>query len=159
MSQKTTGLEQTETEGTQVSLWGIVAGTEIMTLSGALPVEFLDAGDRVVTRDRGAVTLKRVFSQPVTSPLVKVACGALGHDRPDRPLFLLPRQKLLIRDWRARALYGAAQALVPVSKLIDGQYVTLTPARSLRLVTLEFDSAHVLYAGGVELEAPARVRA
>ncbi|HHS94811.1 MAG TPA: hypothetical protein ENK63_05690, partial [Rhodobacterales bacterium] len=36
---------------------GFGAGTPILTTEGALPVEYLSPGDRIITRDRGAVPL------------------------------------------------------------------------------------------------------
>ena len=39
---------------------GFSAGTLIMTAEGELPVEFLNSGDRIVSRNRGLVRLHRI---------------------------------------------------------------------------------------------------
>lgn len=136
---------------------GIVAGTSVLTLEGEMPVEFLSPGDRVITRDSGMAVLHDVRVRRVTVKAVAVAAGSLGHTRPDEDITLPAAQKVLVRDWRAEALFGAKQALVPVARLADGQYVRELGEQELTLCELVFDSAHVIYAGGLELDAPAVV--
>ena len=59
-------------------------------------------------------------------------------------------QKVLVRDWRAQALYGQSQALVPVGRLLDGGYITPCAGR-MRLFALQFAAPEVIYADGVEV--------
>ena len=66
---------------------------------------------------------------------------------------MVARQRLLIRDWRAQAFGGASQALMRADMLVDGRFVRDLGMRRLRLFRLEFDAAHVIYAGGLELAA------
>jgi hypothetical protein len=40
---------------------------------------------------------------------------------------------------------------VPVARLVDGEFVTLEPAREIAICDLGFDDAHVLYVDGLEL--------
>lgn len=130
---------------------GIALGTRVMTLQGALPVEFLAAGDRVITRS-GARALRAITVSVLRDvDIVEVAPGALGHDRPERQLQLPAGQKVLVRDWRAQALYGAREAMVPVARLVDGEFLRETRAAELRLFRLVFDAPEVIYADGVEL--------
>ena len=130
---------------------GIAAGTTVLTLQGALPVEYLSPGDRVITR-AGARVLRAVeVSVQTDAPVVRVAQGALGHDRPDAPLCLPAGQPVLLRDWRARAMFGAAEAAVPVSRLVDGEFLRHDTVAELRLFRLVFDTVEVVYADGVEL--------
>ena len=141
---------------------GLAIGTQIATLDGMIPVEFLNPGERVITR-RGRALLRAVTALPVSGRFVQIAQGALGHDRPGAPLVLGAATRLLIRDWRAQALYGKAQALVPAGRLVDGQYVTEfrpdTPRGKLRLYVLHFDAPEVVYAEGVEIGcAPLKVQ-
>lgn len=139
---------------------GLTAGTLILTLDGALPVEHLVPGDRIVTR-RGAVALRSVVSRAVRgAAMVAVAEGALGHDRPGRPLLLPAATRVLVRDWRARALFGAAQVLVPVARLVDGAFLRHVTCAELRLFALDLGDDAVVYAEGVEVAmAPAPVDA
>lgn len=126
---------------------GFSAGTLILTLDGELPVEHLCAGDRIVTRS-GARMLKRIASTKVEGGFT-VAPHTLGHGRPEAKITMGPKQKLLLRDWRAKALYGKDQAEVPVGRLADGDYIS--PAKgSVRLFQLEFARDEVIFAGGIE---------
>lgn len=136
---------------------GIVAGTKVLTLDGELPVEFLSPGDRVITRDSGMAVLRDIRVRRTRCAAVSIAAGTLGHTRPDEDMILPADQKILVRDWRAEALFGAKQALVPAARLADGQYVRELGAVEMVLHELVFDSAHVIYAGGMELDAPAVV--
>ena len=129
---------------------GFVAGTQIMTLDGALPVEFLSPGDRIVTR-AGVRKLTGVSVRAVKDvAMVRIGAGTLGHDRPREATLVPADQMILIRDWRAKALYGADQILIPAARLIDGEMICREDAAEIRLFTLEFDCDAVVYADGLE---------
>lgn len=133
-------------------LAGVAAGTRIMTMDGEIPVEFLEAGDRIITRDAGVCTLRALTVHPACDiEMIRVAADSFGTGRPGEDVLLAPGQCVLLRDWRAKALYGQAQAMVPVSRLVDGQYVSRVTLPTARLFTLEFDARHVIYAEGLEL--------
>ena len=129
----------------------IVAGTTVMTLDGALPVEYLTPGDRIITRS-GAKELKAISVQvdrDVT--MVRMGTGTLGHDRPIAETLVPLHQMILIRDWRAQALYGAPQAFVAAGRLADGHLVRLEITAEVRVFKLDFDADVVIYAGGLEM--------
>ncbi|EEW24766.1 Hint domain-containing protein [Rhodobacter ferrooxidans] len=130
---------------------GLSAGTKVLTLAGVLPVEYLCPGDRIVTRD-GARTLRDVHVRVVQDArMICISASALGIEQPEDDVLITPDQPILIRDWRARALKGADQALVRAENLVDGEYIYTTTLREQRLFVLEFDTAAVIYAGGLEL--------
>ncbi len=129
---------------------GIATGTVVATLEGFLPVDFLQPGDRVVTRS-GMRVLREVRVHRYSGPAVRIAATALGHDRPEQDLTLPAATQILIRDWRAGAILGQDQAAMPALRLVDGEFITLTRVRSLRLFELRFDRPEVVYAEGVEL--------
>ena len=134
---------------------GIAAGAIIYTKDGALPVEYLCPGDRIITRDAGLVTLRAVDWRRGRVDRVRIRRGVLGHLRPLRDTEIPADQGVLIRDWRAQALFGAAQAVVPAARLVDGAHVTDEGAGEMTLFTLRFDRPHVIYADGLELAAAA----
>ena len=145
--------------GPGAGLCGLAIGAQVATLEGVLPVEYLSPGDRVITR-AGARGLRGISTLPLVKNLVRIAPGALGHDRPTGALALGPGTEVLLRDWRAQALFGKAQALVAVSRLIDGQFVTRVTGEKTRLFALHFDAPEVIYAEGVEVGChPLRLRA
>ena len=134
---------------------GMLAGTMVRTLEGVLPVEYLTPGDRIVTRSG----MRRLASVSVVArkmvDLVRIRASTVGHDRPDQDLLLSPSQPVVIRDWRAQALYGVTAAAIPAARLADGEFVCLETHRNVRLFTLRFDDEEVIYAEGLELACPA----
>ncbi|GGE23229.1 hypothetical protein GCM10011360_09690 [Primorskyibacter flagellatus] len=132
---------------------GFAAGTKVMTLDGEMPVEFLSEGDRVITRDSGMAVLKAVRSRKIACSVVHIAGGSLGHNRPDSDIALPSGQEVLIRDWRAEALFGKKTALVTADRLVDGEYVRDMGKGVMTVYELVFDTDHIIYAGGLEMAA------
>lgn len=130
---------------------GLTVGTTVLTLDGALPVQFLAPGDRVITRS-GAKVLKSIkVSVMRDAGMIRVSASALGHDRPEADCFLAPCQKIMLRDWRAQALYGQEVAMIEAQRLCDGDYIRPETVSEIRLFTLTFDGDEVIYANGMEL--------
>ncbi len=126
-------------------------GTPVMTLVGELAVERMAAGDRVITRS-GAMSVAGVEGHAVAGvAMILISARALGHDRPDHDLLLPADQALLVRGWRAHALFDADQAVVPAERLIDGTYVRKAPSADLWLVRLRLPRAAVLQVGGLDI--------
>jgi hypothetical protein len=129
---------------------GIASGTVVATLDGYLPVDFLSTGDRVVTR-AGMRILRKIAVERFSGQTVRIGASALGHDRPEQDLTLPADTLILLRDWRAQAIYGQDQALVPVERLVDGEYVLREDVLGMRLYELIFDTPQIVYAEGVEI--------
>lgn len=129
---------------------GIAGGTVLATLEGYLPVDFIEPGDRVVTR-AGMRIVREVRVHRYSGNTVTITASALGHDRPEQDLVLPASTPVLIRDWRAGAIFGQDQAMVPASRLVDGEYIIASKILGLRLYELLFDEPEVIYAEGVEL--------
>ncbi len=131
---------------------GFAPGSTILTLDGAMPVEQVLPGDRIITRN-GARALRAIHrvALPQGAPLVSLSKAALGG-RPERDMWMLPDQPILIRDWRAQALWGVDQAQVPVKRLIDGTFLRwMTAPADTAYLQLTFGSAEILYVDGLEL--------
>lgn len=133
---------------------GFARGTTVLTLDGEIPVEFLNTGDRIITRD-GARTLRRIAMTKVSGTVVRIGISTLGHDRPADCVLVGRDQGILIRDWRAKALYGAAQVMIPASRMADGELIRYEVVQDMALFTLGFDAPVVIYAGGLELACAA----
>ncbi len=155
MSQATLGLVLAyQPDCTTLPTHGIAAGAPVMTLDGLLPVEYLAPGDRIVTRN-GARRLARIEVTLLQhARVVVLGPDSLGAGRPTAPLTVTADQPVLIRDWRARALYASRTALIPAARLADGAFIRAETLPELRLYTLTFAEAEVIYAGGVELACP-----
>lgn len=130
---------------------GLMAGTIVLSLEGEMPVEFLEPGDRIITRDSGMARLAGVIRATRLMRMISFAAGSLGDTRPDQDLILPADQPVLIRDWRARALFGLPRAMIPAAALIDGEFIRDLGEQTVPLYQLRFDRDHVIYAGGLEL--------
>ena len=137
--------------------FGLTQGMRVMTLDGELPVEHLVTGDRVVTRRAGSARLTGHRIDRMRLPAVEIRGAALGHMAPDAVLTLPASQMILLRDWRARVMFGQPQVAVPVGLLVDHGFICDLGEVDLVLHRLEFDRAEVVYAEGLELlSAPPR---
>jgi hypothetical protein len=130
---------------------GFVTGTLILTQKGETPVEDLRAGDRIITRDVGMVTLTGVSHDRVMERAILFSAGSLGHTRPDQDLILPASQQVLIRDWRAQAMFQTALVMVEADRLVDGEFIRDMGLQPMELYQLQFDTPHVVYAGGMEV--------
>jgi len=130
---------------------GFVVGTVLLTQDGEMPVEFLSPGDRIITRDSGFAQLEAIRCRRTLTHAICFAAGSLGDMRPDQDLVLPAAQMVLIRDWRAQAMFGVDQALVRADGLVDGEFIRDTGPQKMRLYQLQFANPHVIYAGGLEL--------
>jgi len=139
------------TARTSENAQGLMAGSIILTLDGEMPVEFLNVGDRVISRECGVARITAIRHRTVTGPAVHITAGSLGHTRPDRDVTLPAGQALLFRDWRAQAMFGRNQAHATAAQLADGEFVRLEENVEMMLFEVEFDRPHVIYADGLEL--------
>ncbi len=130
---------------------GLCAETIILTMDGELPARDIAPGDRIITRDSGMAVLLGVRRKRVTCDAVQIKAGSLGHKRPPEDMLLPCGTKLLIRDWRADAIFGTKQAYIAAQDLQDGEFVKIIPAQELDVVEFIFDKPHVIYAGGLEV--------
>jgi hypothetical protein len=140
----------------QPAAGGLAEGAEVLTPAGAVAVETLAPGDRIVTR-AGTRVLRGVSMRELRrARLVRISARALGPDRPERDVAVAADQPMLVRDWRARALRGVDRALMPAARLADGEYIRAEARSGARLYTLHFDAPEVIYVHGLELgcEAP-----
>jgi len=134
---------------------GLAAGTTVMTLDGEMPVEHLNVGDRIITRDAGMSVLRDIKTHTVHVAPIKIKAGSLGHTRPQDDMLVGPDTLVHIRDWRAKALFGADVATVKAKRLIDGEFVSEQDAASMTVYELIFDRQHILYADGLEVASAA----
>ncbi|RVV99411.1 hypothetical protein EKE94_01600 [Mesobaculum littorinae] len=139
---------------------GFAPGVRILTAEGLIPVEFLGAGDRIVTRD-GLRALTAIETRQATGlSLCRINPGTFGHDLPMRPCVISPATPLLFRGWRARAIYDRPAALVAGGRLAGGGAIErLAPGAARTLLSLVFETAQIVYAEGLEIGVPAPVRA
>ena len=138
---------------------GLLPGTLVQTTEGEIPVEFLLAGDIVLTR-KGPVELRgtsAVMARDVD--VVVIRPGAPVGGVAAKVAVTLPAdQQVLVSDWRATILHGQSEMLTPASSLVDDVLVRRETRARQRLIRLHFDAPQVIRVGGVEV-ASARTRA
>ena len=132
---------------------GILRGTIVLTLKGEMPVERLMPGDKVITRDSGVSTVRAIESMKTVVQTVKIKAGSLGQTRPEDDVVVPAEQDILVRDWRARSMFGKDQAIVSAIKLIDDEFILDNGLQDATLFQVCFDSDHVFYAGGLEVQS------
>ena len=125
------------------SATGIAAGTVVLTAKGALPVDYLEPGDRVVTRS-GMRPLRTITARRYSGPAVEIAAGALGEGRPEQALILPAGVPVLVRG-------PERSRVVAVADLIEDDRIAAAEVVSLRLYDLRFDRPEIVYAEGLEI--------
>jgi len=136
---------------------GFPAGTPIETCDGDRPVESLTPGDKIVTRNGGSTPVLGIHAVTRVAPAVLFSKGALGPSGPSRDILLPADQPILVRDWRARALFGLSQGMATAGQLVDDAFVLAQGSQQLVLFRLHFDRPRVIYAQGLELGSSAEV--
>jgi hypothetical protein len=134
---------------------GFSAENIVLTLAGEMPASEISIGDRVITRDSGVAIVRSVTSRQAAVQAVRILAGSLGHTRPECDVMLPSGQPILVRDWRAQAMFNTRQAMVPAYRLIDGEFITDAGTQEMSLYHLHFDAPHILYVEGLELASDA----
>ncbi|WP_298962002.1 Hint domain-containing protein [uncultured Methylobacterium sp.] len=128
-----------------------VTGTGILTTRGAITVETLRIGDRVVTASgarRPVVWIgRRSLGEagrplPVDSQPVRIRAGAFGDGLPERDLFLSQGHPVLVGDH-----------LVPVMCLVNGTTIARMPVETVTYWHVELDAHDILLAEGLPAES------
>ena len=98
-------------------------GTLITTRDGDIPVEWLEVGDHVMTRDSGhqpiiwigRTGLPLAHSDPnENETTLCLRAGLLGHNIPTQDLHVTGDHRIFLRSAKAEALFGFSEALAPV---------------------------------------------
>ncbi len=128
-------------------------GCRVICARGEVLVETLGADDRIVTRDRGMVRIRAMVRVLVArgTPMVLIPAGAMGRGRPGRDVLLPPQQPVVLRDWRARTVFGAREARVVAARLIDGKVIRSVPSPGGFVWSVVLDRPSAIYVDGLEL--------
>ncbi|MEO0504332.1 MAG: Hint domain-containing protein [Pseudomonadota bacterium] len=130
-------------------------GTRISTEAGPRAIEELSVGDLVTTKDRGLQPL-RWIGQTVVSGLelarrvelqpVRFEAGALGNTE---ALVVSPQHRMMLRGWRAEALFGAPEVLIAAQDLINDTTIRrVCPEAGVTYWHMLFDTHELVEAEG-----------
>ncbi|SHJ59822.1 Hint domain-containing protein [Shimia gijangensis] len=96
-------------------------GTMIATQAGLVNVDDLAINDMIMTMDNGYQPIRWIGAKkvPATGHLspVKIARGALGHDIPNRDMWVSQQHRILLRSKLATRMFDTSEILVPAKKL------------------------------------------
>ncbi|GLP88684.1 Hint domain-containing protein [Tritonibacter mobilis] len=102
-------------------------GTMIDTPRGAVPIEQLQIGDFVLTKDRGAQPIRWIGSRnigaadlekaPNLRP-IRITAGALGFRLPATDLIVSPQHRVLLRSRVVQNMFGVGEVMVAAKKLL-----------------------------------------
>lgn len=131
-----------------------VAGTEIETNRGPVPVDRLAVNDLVLTKDAGLQPIRwigtRVLPAEGDMAPIEIAQNTFGdHDR----LRVSPLHRILIRNIHADLLFGSSEVLIAARDLIDGRAVRSMPGGQVAYYHILFDDHHVVWSNGLATES------
>jgi hypothetical protein len=138
-------------------------GTMIDVLGGQKPIEALQVGDLVRTKDCGYQPVRWIASRTLRAedfaadPALRPICikaGAFDDQRPSQDLRVSPQHCVLLDDWRCELLFGEDEVLAPAMALVNDQ--TITVDRSEDHVTYYHfmcDAHEIVYSNGIETES------
>ncbi|WP_428515550.1 Hint domain-containing protein [Roseovarius sp.] len=130
-------------------------GTMILTSHGDRPIETLQPGDLVVTRDQGLRPIRWIGKRTVQGHgrFAPIRVGAAALDPTRKGLLVSPQHRILYTGYRAELLFGESEVLVPATHLVDGREVLRQPCDEVTYIHLMFDHHEVIYAEGYATES------
>ena len=132
-----------------------VAGTLIKTTRGLVPVEELEPGHTVVTKDSGICSI--LWAGSSTLPAagrfapVEIQQNALGQHGATR---VSPNHRVLLTGARAQLLFGTSEVLVSAKDLINDHSIrTVEEDLPITYVHILFDRHEIVWGDGLQSES------
>lgn len=159
-------VDRTETGANTKGSGGVICftpGTRILTPSGALNIETLQPGDRILTKDNGPQEIlwagyrrmsgARLYAMPHLRP-IRLKAGALGVDRPDADLLVSPQHRMLLRGPASRALFNTPEVLVKAEDLLNDKSICVDHTlREVTYIHILLANHNIVWANGLETES------
>jgi hypothetical protein len=137
-------------------------GALVLTDQGEVPVEDLQPGDLVLTRDNGYQPIRwtgrrdlshaELIVEPRFNP-VCIAQGALGAGLPVRDMRVSPQHRMLITGPRAELLFGENEVLVAAKHLVGLPGIEQRLSRGVSYIHVLFDQHEIVRADGAWSES------
>jgi hypothetical protein len=135
----------------------------IASKDGEVPVEWLETGDMLLTRDRsyqpilwiGRTTLPRNhFEQFMQDIPVRIPAGTLGNNIPNHDLEVTGDHRLLIRSLAAELMFSASEVFAPAKAWPEAGLAThCMPDAPYTLTHILCASHEVIMANGAWVES------
>jgi len=138
-------------------------GTRITTDTGPKPIEEINVGDRIATRDNGLqpvmwtgsrrLTGARLHVMPHLRP-IRIRAGAMGEDRPDGDLLVSADHRLLVKGAEADILFNTPEVLVTARDMVNDHSIRVdSHLRDVTYVHLMTEAHEIIWANGIESES------
>nr|WP_246414508.1 peroxidase family protein [Yoonia ponticola] len=129
-------------------------GSLILTPDGDKPIETLQVGDAVITRDHGAQAIRWIGTTTVAAhgdlAPISFAENALGtHAAFD----VSPQHRMLLSGWRCELASGTKEALAPAKHLINDTTIRQIDRDRVTYIHLAFDQHEVICGNGAWSES------
>lgn len=130
-------------------------GTMITMAGGAQrPIETLQTGDRILTRDSGPQPLRLVAKATLralgTFAPVVISSGTLGNEG---DLVVSPHHRIFLYRRGERRIGTTSESLVQAKHLVDGENVWQREGGYVDYYALVFDRHEIIYAEGIPCES------
>lgn len=140
-----------------------VPGIQISTPQGPRPVESLNPGDLVITRDNGLQAVRwighksisgaRLQANPHLRP-IRIQKDAFGPNVPDRDILVSPQHRFLLSGYSAELSFGSREVLVAAKSLLGNKRVSVEAAcERTKYIHILFDNHEIITANGAETES------
>lgn len=137
-------------------------GTRIATPKGEIAVEKLKCGDKVITRDNGAQTLRWVGRRDLSPDDMRmdeafqpvlIRAGALGNGVPERDMLVSPQHRMLVKSDLAEVMFQEREVLIAAKHLTGLDGVDQVRTGAVSYLHLMFDQHEVVLAEGAWAES------
>ncbi|RJE82777.1 hemolysin [Paracoccus onubensis] len=138
-------------------------GTLIETAGGAKPIETLQSGDVVLTRDNGLQPIRWIGSRKIDSATleaapnlrpIRIKAGSLGANTPGSDLIVSPQHRVLVRSKIAQRMFGTNEVLVAAKQLLEIEGIEIAgDIHEVEYFHFMFDCHEIVFSNGAETES------
>jgi len=137
-------------------------GTMIATPKGERPVQDLQVGDLVITRDNGIQAIRWVGARKITAEQfsrathlhpIMIRQGTLGSNLPERDMMVSPNHRVLVANDKTALHFDEREVLVAAKHLTGVLGVDVMPSVGLTYIHLMFDQHEVILSDGIWTES------
>lgn len=137
-------------------------GTRIATPKGERPVETLQVGDRVITRDNGIQEIRWVGARKMSGEELESAehlkpvlirQGALGNNLPERDMMVSPNHRVLVANDKTALYFEEREVLVAAKHLTGLDGVDIVTVSGTTYIHVMFDHHEVILSDGAWTES------
>ena len=135
--------------------WPRSPGARILTQFGERPIETLQTGEMVVTRDHGLQAIRWIGQRtvPGIGDFAPISIASSVMEGAREGLLVSPQHRILFTGYRVKLLFGESGVLVAAKHLIDDRDVCICPRDEVTYIHIMFDRHEVIYAEGIATES------